>query len=71
MEPSEFEVIESMARKRRSSVSDLMREAARVHLLASVDRSSRVAASEAFLRLPDTKLPEWKRLKRDLETRRG
>jgi hypothetical protein len=71
MEPGEFGVIETLARKRRSSVSDLMREAARVHLLADVSRSRRIAASKAFLALPDAKLPAWTRLKRDLENRRG
>jgi hypothetical protein len=71
MEPEEFKVLATLARQRKSSVSDLMRESARAHLLTVVDRSRRSAAAEAFLSLPEGRLPPWKKLKKELEDRRG
>ena len=71
MEPEEFRVIERLAKARHSSVSDLMWEAARVQLLAGYDQNRRSAAARVFLDLPDTPLPPWNELKRELEKRRG
>jgi hypothetical protein len=71
MEPEEFDLLEELARRRQSSVSDLMREAARVQLLGEVKHARRSAAAQRFLRLPATPLPAWKVLKRELEARRG
>ena len=71
MEPDEFNVLEDLARKRGSSVADLMREAARVQLLAQVGLARRAEAARQFLRLPEGKLPEWDELKSEIEARRG
>ncbi len=71
MEPEEFRVLATLARKRKASVSDLMRESARAHLLTVVDRGRRSAAADAFLSLPETRLPSWKALKKELDARRG
>lgn len=71
MEPEEFDVLEDLARKRGASVSDLMREAARVQLLAQVGLARRAEAVRQFLRLPDAPLPEWEQLKTEIEDRRG
>jgi len=71
MEPGEFRVLEGIARKRRVSVSDLMREAARVQLLSQAGRAGRSAAAHKFLDLPETPLPAWNDLKKELEDRRG
>ncbi len=70
MEPSEFSQLERLARKRGSSLSDLMREAARAQFLAPVDGSHRTRAALKFLSLPDAVLPEWDVLKKELENRR-
>ncbi len=71
MEPDEFRVIEKIARARHSSVSDLMREAARTQLLTVADQARRAAAARAFLDLPDAPLPAWRELKREIGDRRG
>jgi hypothetical protein len=71
MEPREFDLLARIARKRGSSVSDLMREAARAQYLEDVDRSRRSHSVQTFLRLPDVNLPEWHVVKRELEERRG
>jgi hypothetical protein len=73
MEPKEFYVIEQIAKKRGSSVSDLMREAARAQLLPAVASSTRAKAARDFLRLaqPSLPAPPWKTLKREIEDRRG
>lgn len=71
MEPEEFELLEGLARKRGSSVSDLMREAARAQFLAEAERSHRSRAVQQFLSLPDTPLPDWEILEREIEERRG
>lgn len=71
MEPEEFDVLERLARKCGSSVSELVREAARAQLLAGVERSQRSAAARKFLSLPDAPLPEWEALKKEIEERRG
>lgn len=71
MDPAEFRQLEGLARKRRSSVSELMREATRVQLLHGLERGRRVAAAHAFLDLPDAPLPDWAELKEELEERRG
>lgn len=71
MDPEEFKALEKLARERRASVSDLMREAARAQLLAGVQRTHRLIAAKTFLDLPETPLPAWKDLKSELEDRRG
>jgi hypothetical protein len=71
MEPEEFEVLEDLARKLGSSVSDLMREAARVQLLPQVGQARRAEAARQFLRLPEAPMPAWKDLKAEIEDRRG
>jgi hypothetical protein len=71
MEPEEFELLEGLARKRGSSVSDLMREAARAQFLAEVERSRRARAVQQFLSLPDTPMPDWESLEREIEERHG
>lgn len=71
MEPGEYDLLERVARKRGSSVSDLMREAARAQFLVDVDRSRRARSVHSFLSLPDAPLPEWEIVKMELEARRG
>lgn len=71
MEPEEFRVLEGLARKRRSSVSDIMREAVRAQVLAGAGRADRIAAAKEFLALPDAALPGWNDLKHEIEARRG
>ena len=71
MEPEEFDVLEELARARGASVSDLMREAARVQLLAQVGLARRAEAVRQFLRLPEAPLPPWEQLKAEIEDRRG
>jgi hypothetical protein len=69
MEPKEFDQLERVARKRGSSVSDLMREAARAQYLVDFDRSRRSRAAQNFLGLPDVTLPDWKAIKNELADR--
>jgi hypothetical protein len=69
MEPSEFDLLERLARKRGSSVSDLIREAARAQYLLDVDRSRRTRAADKFLSLPDAALPDWNAVKNELADR--
>ena len=69
MEPREFNQLERVARKRGSSVSDLMREAARAQYLVDIDRSRRVGATQSFLNLPDSSLPDWGIVKKELDDR--
>ena len=71
MDPAEFRVLEGLAHKRGSSVSDLMREAARAQLLDGVERSRRAAALRDFLGLPEVALPSWNELEQEIEGRRG
>lgn len=66
MEPREFNLLERVARQRGSSISDLMREAARAQYLVDVDRTRRMRAAESFLSLPDVALPDWKAIKNEL-----
>ena len=69
MEPKEFSQLERVARKRGSSVSDLMREAARAQYLVDIVRSRRSGATQSFLSLPDSPLPDWRVVKKELEDR--
>jgi hypothetical protein len=69
MEPKEFDQLEKVALKRGSSVSDLMREAARAQYLVDVDRSRRTRAVQNFLSLPDVALPDWNAVKNELADR--
>jgi len=69
MEPKEFNQLERVARKRGSSVSDLMREAARAQYLVDIDGSRRAVATQSFLDLPEAALPDWGIVKRELEAR--
>ena len=71
MEPYEFEILADLARKRGASVSDLMREAARVQYLAQIGLARRAEAAGQFLSLPQVSLPPWEDLKVELENRRG
>ena len=71
MEPEEFELLEVLAKKQGASVSDLMREAARVQLLAQVGLARRTEAARRFLRLPEAPMPVWEDLKAEIEDRRG
>ena len=71
MEPKEFDLLERAARKRGSSVSDLMREAARAQFLVTDDGSRGARAVKSFLSLPDAPLPDWGSVKSELEERRG
>jgi hypothetical protein len=70
MEPVEFAALERLARRRGSSVADLLREAARAQYLQVADRGRRAGAAQAFLGLPVTPLPEWKVLKQEIGSRR-
>ena len=69
MEPEEFKELARLARRRGSSVGELMREAARVQFLAGVGHAARVEAGRAFLSLPEAPLPAWKELKQEIEDR--
>ncbi|MGE5787140.1 MAG: CopG family transcriptional regulator [Myxococcales bacterium] len=69
MDPREFDLLERVARKRGSSVSDLMREAARAQYLVDVDRTRSTRAAQNFLSLPDVSLPDWKAVKNELADR--
>lgn len=71
MEPSEFKVLEGIARARGSSVGDLMREAVRIQHLLAMERERSSAAAQRFLRLPDIQLPGWGDLKSEIEDRHG
>lgn len=70
MEPREFAALQRLARRRGASVADLIREAARAQYLNADDAGRRARAAELFLGLPDTPLPEWQILKREIEQRR-
>ncbi len=69
MEPREFDLLEKVARRRGSSVSDLMREAARAQYLVDVDRSRRARAAQHFLSLAEATLPDWHVVKNELAER--
>jgi hypothetical protein len=71
MEPGEFDELERMAGSRGTSVGELMRQAARAQHLATVGSGRRAAAAQRFLGLPDVRLPEWKKLRKEIERRRG
>ena len=71
MEPREFNVLEQVARKRGTSVSDLMRAAARAQFLVDGDNLRRSRAAQSYLSLPDCDLSGWREVKKELEARRG
>ncbi len=71
MEPSEYEVLERLARKRGASVSNLMREAMREQLLLPSGAFVHQEAARQFLGLSDSPLPSWAALKSEIENRRG
>ena len=71
VEPDEFNALEQLAQKRGTSVSDLMREAARTQWLAQVEFGRRAEAVRRFLHLPEAVMPEWEDLKAEIEDRRG
>ncbi len=71
MEPGEFAQLERIARARAASVADLMREAVKVQYLSAISAGRILAAARRFLGLPDTKLPDWKDLKEEIEESRG
>jgi len=65
MEPKEYERLERVARKRGSSVADLMREAGRAQDLVDVELSRSSRAAQSFLSLPDVALLDWEELKHE------
>ena len=69
MEPGEFELLAQVARRRGSSVADLVREATRAQFLADIHGAHRSRSAQSFLDLPDASLPEWDTLKREIEGR--
>jgi hypothetical protein len=71
MEPAEFSLLERLARQRGTSISDLMREAARAQFLVEGDRLRRTRAAQSYLSLPDSDLSDWQSVKMELEERRG
>ncbi|MGA7744945.1 MAG: hypothetical protein ABSF35_01380 [Polyangia bacterium] len=71
MEPSEFDALGRVARSRGTSVASLMREAVCVQYACTTDRARRSVAVQQFLRLPDTRLPAWRTLKKEIGERRG
>jgi Ribbon-helix-helix protein, copG family len=71
MDPAEFATLECIAKKRGTSVAELIREAARLHLLDQAAVARRRAAFRRFLELPQIELPPWKELKAEIEARRG
>jgi hypothetical protein len=71
MESREFDALERLARKRGSSVADLIRAAVRQNYMDDAERTSRAQAAEEFLALPDVSLPEWEVLRDEIEARHG
>lgn len=71
MEPREFDSLAKIARKRGTSLSNMIREAARDRYLSDDERARRSRSVQSFLSLPDAPLPEWKIVKKELEERRG
>jgi hypothetical protein len=71
MDPREFDALGRVARLRGTSVASLMREAVSVRYAGTVDGERRSVAAQQFLGLPDTRLPAWRALKKELEERRG
>ncbi len=65
VEPKEFERLERVARKRGSSVADLMREAGRAQDLVDTGRTRRSRAAQSFLSLPHVALPDWEEFKHE------
>jgi hypothetical protein len=61
MEPNEFDALGRVARSRGTSVASA----------STADRERRVIAAQQFLQLPDTRLPAWRALKKEIEERRG
>jgi IS4 transposase len=70
MEPEEYRALERIARKRGTSVANMMREAAHKQHLSALDWRHSTAAAERFLNLPDLPLPAWEELEKELEARR-
>ena len=71
MDPDEFDALGRVARSRGTSVASLMREAVCVQYACTADRERRAIAAQQFLQLPDTRLPAWCALKKEIEERRG
>ena len=71
MDPNEFDALGRVARSHGTSVASLMREAVSVRYACTADRERRTVAAQEFLRLPDTRLPAWRALKKEIEDRRG
>jgi predicted LPLAT superfamily acyltransferase len=71
MEPSAFDTLGRVARSRGTSIASLMREAVCVQYACTADRARQSVATQQFLRLPDTRLPAWRALKKEIEERRG
>jgi len=64
MEPEEFRRLQSLARKRKTSVANLIRAAIRETYLAP--QSERRPIVEAILRMRLT-VPDWKELREELD----
>ena len=71
MDPHEFDALGRVARSRGTSVASLMREAVSVRYAGAANGERRSVAAQLFLGLPDTRLPAWRVLKKELEERRG
>jgi predicted LPLAT superfamily acyltransferase len=71
MDPNEFDALGRVARSHGTSVASLMREAVSVRYACTADRERRAMAAQQFLQLPDTRLPAWRALKKEIEDRRG
>lgn len=71
MEPDEFVTLTDIARQRGSTLSALLRDAARAQFLPLAERLRRRQAAEAFLSLPELDLPAWAELEQEIEDRYG
>ena len=71
MDLAEFRILARLAKKRGASVPELIREAARLHVLDQAAVARRRAAFRRFLELPQIALPPWKELKAEIVARRG
>lgn len=71
MEPDEFALLTDIAQRRGSTVSELLRDAARTQFLMRAERARRREAAHRFLEHPDTALPIWPELEVEIESRRG
>jgi predicted DNA-binding ribbon-helix-helix protein len=64
MEPEEFKRLQRLARRRKTSVADLIRSAVRQAYLAPAPPSGPIVDAILDMRLPVT---DWKRARKDIE----